>query len=182
MKLKTNFIYGAERFRVIAYYAAWALVAACLGFVLFFAFSGVYMRTDMASLDKKLDLAKAEYASMPPSDRGPDRQSLETLREKVAGINRLKMGSSEGISRILASLEKITPEGIYFTGISYNLEDNAITMDARTSSAGKISDFMEALEKEPLFRQVSLEKQSQRESATGIRVVDFSVRAAENLR
>jgi Tfp pilus assembly protein PilN len=181
MRLKTNFIYGVERFRILSFYVFWGLIAACLFLAIYFVLSGSYMRSDMALREKKLAAVKAEFLSMPKAVNGPGQQALLTLQSKVAAINRLKMGKSYGVTKILAALEKITMEGVYFTGFTYNLEDNSVQIEARTDNAVRISGFMEALEKQGMFRQVTLDKQSQRESASGLKAVDFTVKAVENL-
>ena len=138
------------------------------------------MRSDKPALDKKLAAAKVEYAAMPAASAAPGAGALAELQRRVSMINKLKMGKSSGVTNVLATLEKITMDGIYLTEFTYNLEDNGIQIEARTDSASKMSDFLGVLEKEPLFNKVSLEKQSQRETSMGAKTVDFSIKAVES--
>jgi hypothetical protein len=57
-----------------------------------------------------------------------------------------------------------------------------IVIEARAGSQETMQSFISNTEKSPLFKNVLLEKQSQKVSASGMQAIDFTLKAEENLR
>jgi hypothetical protein len=100
----------------------------------------------------------------------------------VSAINRLKIGKSSGLSNIMSVLEKLSSGAMTFISFQYSLEDRTLIIEARAKTPEIMQKFMESMEKNSMFKNVLLQKQSQKVSSSGNQVTDFTIKAEENLR
>jgi|ERR1035437_4082670 hypothetical protein len=181
MKLRVNFIFSAEAVRKIILYAMWAGFFMMLFLIFFLIVDGKRMKNIIPETKAKITSIDAEYAGL-PRVAAPGEAQMAGIISKVSAINRMKIGRSEGASNILSALEELCPGSMSFISFQYSLEDRTIVIEAIAGSPEIMQHFTANMEKSRLFKNVFLEKQSQKVSASGIQAIDFILKAEENLR
>jgi hypothetical protein len=181
MKMKVNFIFSAETARKLLSYAVWTMSVVLLVLIFFMLVDGKKMKEKIPEIKTKIASMEGELAAL-PHEAGPGETLMEGLISKVAAINRLKIGRSQGAGNILSAFENISPVSLNFISFQYSLEDRMIVIEARAGSQETMQSFISNTEKSPLFKNVLLEKQSQKVSASGMQAIDFTLKAEENLR
>lgn len=179
MKLKVNYVFSAEKFRLLMAYIFWFLIAAFVLISGWMVFDGMHMRSVKPELEKKLDTIKMKSISLSQPSDFPDEKKADILLSRIALINKLKLKRSCGTTGLLYKLESLVPAEINFTQFQYSYEDGLILIDAYASKASDIPGFIKALENDRLFKSVVLEKQAQKEIGTGDQKTFFTITTEE---
>lgn len=131
-----------------------------------FAMQGQELRAEQIDLEARLVKAKktaeeiTETALPPPS-------TLFQLRTRVASINQVTGLGGEPLTDVLQKLENSLPDDIVLVSLRYQRRQREIVAVAETNRADNLSDVLQRLERNGLFREVRLVRQSERAGGKG---------------
>jgi len=176
MKLVTSFVPPAGRIAPYLAGSLWsiALVAAVCSILLLLA--GYQLRAERAELGQRLaQLASQEI--QPPADMLP-REQLIVLRQQVQVLNSLTGAVGQPLSTLLARLEKLTPDGVWFVNLQHRPREGETKLLVEAERAELLTAFMERLEQSKMFTQVLLTRQAQRADGSH-RAIQFEIQLRE---
>ncbi len=124
------------------------------------------LRTEQPELEERLERAKkaADEISETPL---PARPELDRLRLRVAAINQITGSGGGALTDVLQRLETSLPDEVALVMLRYQRRQSEITVVAETSRADLLTETLQRLERNTVFREVRLLRQSERSGGRG---------------
>lgn len=166
MRIVASFVHAPGRF------APWlALGVATLGVVLAvaalaFAAHAWTLRSELPELEQRLERARkaAEEVAATPL---PPAAELERLRARVAAINQVTGSGGDALTGVLQRLENHLPDDVALITLRYQRRQGEIVAVAETGRAELLTETLQRLERNAVFREVRLLRQSERSGGRG---------------
>lgn len=164
----TNFSF-VPRAGYSAPWLALGFLIAGLGFLMLasiFALQGRALRAEQADLETRLLKAKQSAQEITETVL-PEPSVLFQLRARVATINQITGFGGKPMTDVLQRLESNLPDDIALISIRYQRRQREIVTVGETHRADNLSDILQRLERNAVFREVRLVRQSERASGKG---------------
>lgn len=131
-----------------------------------FALQGRGLRAEQADLEARLVKAKQNAQEITETVL-PAASVLFQLRARVATVNQITGFGGEPLTDVLQRLESNLPDDIALISIRYQRRQREIVTVGETHRADNLSDVLQRLERNAVFREVRLVRQSERASGKG---------------
>lgn len=166
MKITASFITSPGR--TAPWLASTFAVAAFLQLImaLLFVVQGWDLRSEKTDLETRLERAKqtAEAVAETPL---PPQPVLYQLRSRVAALNEVTGAGGNALTDVLQRLETALPDDVALVNLRYQRRQREIIAVAETSRADNLSEVLQRLEHNAVFREVRLVRQSERSGGRG---------------
>ncbi len=146
---------------------ALAAVGVCLLIAAFvFAVQGAGLRAEQPELKSRLTLAKqaAEEVAETPL---PPQSALHQLRARIAAVNQITGSGGDALTGVLQRLETSLPDDVALISLRYQRRQREVLAVAETNRADNLSEVLQRLERNAVFREVRLVRQSERAGGRG---------------
>jgi Tfp pilus assembly protein PilN len=176
MKITVNFSTGAGG--MIPYLTLTCLIlaiAAGIATVALFL-SAREIRGDVVELQRQL-ARFGKHDVVVPENLLP-HERLVALREQVKVLNGLTGQTGRTLPLLLATLEKVMPDGVWITNLQYRPRELETKLLVEADRTGLLTDFMDRLEHSGHFARVLLTRQTQR-SEGAQRTIQFEIQLQE---
>jgi type IV pilus assembly protein PilN len=134
------------------------------------------VKSDLATAGASVAQLEADIERYKPQQvlvQGFKKQKKE-LQDKLDIITSLERARS-GPVRILDELSSSVPERLWLTGIT--TKGKGIKLEGMSLDTGVVADFLRGLNASPFFSNVDLDKTSGGKVVSGVRLVNFVIRA-----
>jgi hypothetical protein len=174
MKISTNFADPVQRAVRPFAAALWLMALAS-------AVGTGWLLGDAAERRAKMPDLQQQLASMTTAGPAvaarpmPSAQELAQTRDRVAAINAAAQTRGVSPPSLLARLEALLPQKAWLASFHHRAADGEVLLVAAAASAGPLSGFLLALERDPLFEEAMLMREMQ-PSGSGKGGVQFEIR------
>ena len=107
-----------------------------------------------------------------------DRPESTAKLTEIEFLNRLILRKNLSWARLFANLEEIVPDNVHFTGLSPDFDPEGgvrINLAVRARSIADVTEFIERVEKSPLFEKVIVNSESKNDSTSSLSLNDVEV-------
>lgn len=97
-----------------------------------------------------------------------DRPESTAKLNEIEFLNRLILRKNLSWTRLFAHLEEIVPDNVHFTGLTPDFDPQGgvrISLAVRSRSIGDVTEFLERVEKSPLFEKVIVSSEQKNDVA-----------------
>ena len=159
MKLKTNFVRPAQRMAIPVVAAIWGASIMLLIVAAKLAIDGMEMRNDLPKLQTRLARV-GEQKSVASVVLPPERE-LGEMKNRVDKVNAAVQAKGAPVLALLADLEKQLPPGAWLVSFRHRAIEGEVQLVAAAGKSDPLSDFLQRLERDPLFDEVMLLREAQ---------------------
>lgn len=133
---------------------------------LVFAVQGWGLRAEQTELETRL--ARAEQVAEEVAETPlPPQSALYQLRARIAAVNRITGSGGDALTGVLQRLETGLPDDVALISLRYQRRQQEILAVAETNRADNLSEVLQRLERNAVFREVRLVRQSERAGGRG---------------
>lgn len=100
-----------------------------------------------------------------------NEDELQKLRQNITAINSVSDFNSRDVFTVLNAMEKLLPEKTYLERFSYDAEKSESVIFVQSSTPDMITQFVDRLQAESLYNQVSLTNQKQQKQAGALAIL-----------
>lgn len=181
MKLATNFSTSACRMAPLLTVALWGMAlsaALAIGWLWMDVNQLKENRSELTEYLTKLDAKQ----TISHSKNSPGYDDLAALKSRISVVSSLLNGENNSLSSFLGRIELLLPEEAYLVSLQFRKNRNVgeVQIVAESARAEVLAEFMRRLEKEKVFAEVLLIRQSQHMSHD-TKLVRFELRIRERL-
>lgn len=166
MKIAASFIPRVGRSAPWLALGMGVVAIALLVAALAFALQGRELRAERTDLESRLTRAKQTTQEITETAL-PPQAALYQLRTQVATVNQITGSGGEPLTDVLQRLETSLPDDLALISIRYQRRLREIIIVAETSRADNLSEVLQRLERNAVFREVRLVRQSERAGGKG---------------
>jgi len=133
---------------------------------LVFSVQGMGLRAEQTELEARLARGKqaAEEVAETPL---PPQSALFQLRSRIAAVNQVTGSGGDALTGVLRRLETGLPDEVALVSLRYQRRQREILAVAETNRADNLSEVLQRLERNGVFREVRLVRQSERAGGQG---------------
>ena len=133
---------------------------------LVFAVQGWGLRAEQTELETRLTRAKQAAEEVAESPL-PPQSALYQLRSRIAAVNQVTGSGGDALTGVLQRLENGLPDDVALVSLRYQRRQREILAVAETNRADILSEVLQRLERNAVFREVRLVRQSERTGGQG---------------
>jgi Tfp pilus assembly protein PilN len=175
MKLKTNFVNTPLNLVPLFSIINWGLALGLLILSIYLVLDGNRLQQkNIVLVDQQKKLNDQWLTVSDQSKQQLTRDRFDKLKIRFATINQLTEMTGQDVSLILSRLESLLPDQSYLLSLNYRSNTDELALVIESSDVGKLTDFIESLEKDKLFSDISIVRQDH-VSRKGQTAVQFEV-------
>lgn len=130
------------------------------------AVHGWSLRADQPELETRLERAQKAAGEVSETPL-PPRAELERLQARVAAINQITGRGGDALTDVLLRLETRLPDDVALTTFRYQRRQKEMLAVGEADRAERLTDVLQRLQRDALFREVHLLRQSERSDGRG---------------
>lgn len=175
MKLKTSFVSTPLNLLPALAITSWGLATGLLALTIYLVFSGLQLEESTIALVEEQEKLNSKWtADYEVNKKQLTRQRFEQLKSRLNAVNQLTEMGRQDISLILSQLERLMPDQFYLLSLNYRSVTDDLSLVIESPDTAKVADFIDKLETDKLFADISIVRQMQ-VSNKGRTAVQFEV-------
>lgn len=171
MRISTNFALPLHRLTRSVVAVLWLSTLALAGVLWGLLADTTRLRSEQPVLAARVAHLGTQEPTVFP--RLPRATELASIRARVARIN--SVTETRGVSTlvVLAKLESLLPPDVWLSRLHHRARRGEVLLVADATNSDRLTHFLDALTRDPLFSQVLLTHEQRPEGASG---VEFEIR------
>lgn len=160
MRLNTNFIIRPSNLVLVLSIASWTLTLVLLGLSIHLVFEGHQLKNKNIVLFEKINKLNEKWIEKHEMNAQKlSKTDFVKLKSRLAEINQLTGMTGRDISYILSHLEDLIPDQSYLLSFNYQSNTDDLSFVIESSDVELLTHFIENLEKDELFGNVTFTQQ-----------------------
>ena len=175
MKLKTSFINTPVNLVPALAITSWGLAIGLLLLAIYLIFAGQQLQKKNIVLAEEQQKLNAKWTAVYDVNKQQlTRKRFDQLKSRLATINQLTEMDGLDISLILSRLEGLMPDQFYLLSLNYRSVTDDLSLVIESSDVAKVAGFIDKLETDNLFGDISIVRQTH-VSSKGRTAVQFEI-------